>query len=79
MPQRRFQIFSVWRPISHPAYDSPLALCDYRSVKVQEDTFPLKLVVSKLEIEILVVRYNENHKWGYFYGVTPEEVILIKW
>lgn len=76
--QRRFQILSFWRPISHAAYDSPLVLCDYKTVNMQEDTVPMTTVRPEGEVEVVAVKYSENHKWGYFYGVTPGEVVLIK-
>ena len=79
--QRRFQIINLWRPISHPALDWPLGLCDYRSVDPKTDTFPLALIYpnSDYEGETMAVSYNEKQKWKYFRGVTPEEFILIKW
>ncbi|KAF9525714.1 hypothetical protein CPB83DRAFT_795818 [Crepidotus variabilis] len=77
-PERRFQILSFWRPLSHAAYDSPLVLCDYKSVNEQEDWVSLTTVRPHEEVEVVAVKYNENHKWGYYYGVTPEEVVFIK-
>ncbi|KAK3377121.1 hypothetical protein B0T24DRAFT_648779 [Lasiosphaeria ovina] len=32
----RFQIINVWKPLRGPVYNSPLAVCDYRTVK-QDD------------------------------------------
>lgn len=32
----RYQIVNVWRPISHPASDFPLAVIDYRSTKPED-------------------------------------------
>lgn len=40
--QRRYQLINVWRPISHPATDFPLAVVDWRS------TSPRDLVEVKL-------------------------------
>ncbi|KAF8064040.1 hypothetical protein FPV67DRAFT_1503302 [Lyophyllum atratum] len=76
--RRRFQIINLWRPISHPALDWPLGLCDYGSVDPDTDTFPVALVYPDHEGETLGVKYNPNQKWKYFRGVTPEEAILIK-
>jgi hypothetical protein len=77
--KRRFQIINLWRPISNPAIDWPLALCDYRSVDVNKDTFPVALIYPDREGETMGVNYNPNQKWKYFYGVTPDEFVLIKW
>ncbi|PPQ89617.1 hypothetical protein CVT25_012533 [Psilocybe cyanescens] len=75
--EKRFQIINLWRPISHPAVDWPLALCDYRSVG-PNDTVPVALVYDDHEGETLGVKYNENYKWKYLHGMTPDEVVLIK-
>jgi hypothetical protein len=75
--QRRFQVVNIWRPISHPAFDWPLALCDYRTVG-HHDTFPVTLTYAEGQTEIFVIKYNKNQKWGYYYGMTPDEALLIK-
>ncbi|KDR70145.1 hypothetical protein GALMADRAFT_230141 [Galerina marginata CBS 339.88] len=76
--ERRFQLINIWRPISHPAIDWPLALCDFRSVNPDTDTFPMTLVFPDHEGEVMGVQYNENHKWKYLHGMTPDEIVLIK-
>ncbi|KAG6872353.1 hypothetical protein C0995_010520 [Termitomyces sp. Mi166 len=75
--KRRLQIINLWRPISHPALDWPLTLCDYRSVD-PEDTIPIALLYPDREGETLGVKYNPHQKWKYFRDVTPDEAILIK-
>jgi len=75
--EKRFQIINLWRPIGHPAIDWPLALCDYRSV-APNDTYPVALVYPDREGETLGVKYNENYKWKYLHGMTPDEIVLIK-
>lgn len=77
--KKRFQIINVWRPIQVTALEWPLALCDYRSVDVENDTLPVALVFPDREGETLEVKYNPNHKWKYLRGMTPEEAVLIKW
>ena len=77
--ERRFQIINLWRPIASPAIDWPLALCDYRSVDFKRDTFPVARISPESTGETMGIQYNENHKWKYLYGMTPEEIVLIKW
>jgi hypothetical protein len=77
--ERRFQIINLWRPIANPALDWPLGLCDYRSVDPKKDMFPIALIYPDHEGETMGVRFNENHKWKYVHGMTPEEFVLIKW
>ncbi|KAG6819920.1 hypothetical protein H0H93_007391 [Arthromyces matolae] len=76
--KRRFQIINIWRPISHPALDWPLGLCDYRSVDPANDTIPIALIYPDREGETLGVKYNPEQKWKYFRGMTPDEAVLIK-
>jgi hypothetical protein len=76
--ERRFQIINLWRPIANPALDWPLALCDYRSVDFKKDTFPTARISAESTGETLGIQYNENHKWKYLRGMTPEEIVLIK-
>ncbi|KDR70135.1 hypothetical protein GALMADRAFT_144817 [Galerina marginata CBS 339.88] len=76
--EHRFQIINLWRPISHPAVDWPLALCDWRSVNPTTDTFPMALIYPDREGEIMGVQHNDNHRWKYLHGMTPDEIVLLK-
>ena len=77
--EHRFQIINIWRPISHAAYDWPLALCDYRTVDPEVDLVPMDLIYPDRKGESSAVGYNPNHKWKYLRGMEPEEFVLIKW
>ncbi len=77
--KHRFQIINVWRPIGVPALELPLALCDFRSVDPKNDVFPVALVYPDREGETLSVKHSPNHKWKYVRGMTPNDVVLIKW
>ncbi|KAH9024066.1 hypothetical protein EDB85DRAFT_292773 [Lactarius pseudohatsudake] len=76
--QRRFQIINLWRPIHHAAYDWPLALCDFNSVDRSRDLVPHTLKYPDRDGETYGVQWNENHRWKYVRGMTPEEGVLIK-
>lgn len=77
--KRRFQIINLWRPISHPALEWPLALCDFRSIDQKNDLVPVTLRYPDRDGETFGVGFNPNHKWKYVRGMTPEEFVLIKW
>jgi hypothetical protein len=73
----RVQIINLWRPIRGPLLDSPLAVCDARTVK------PNELVASDLVYpnrvgETYSVKYNPDHQWFYVPGMTVDEVLLLK-
>ncbi|EKM75015.1 hypothetical protein AGABI1DRAFT_116593 [Agaricus bisporus var. burnettii JB137-S8] len=76
--KRRFQIINLWRPIENPALDWPLALCDFRSVDMESDLFPVTTLFPTHTGETMAVKYNPKHQWKYQHGTTPDEVVLIK-
>jgi len=76
----RFQILNLWRPLGHPAFAWPLALCDYRTVKTDRDLAAVtRIAMDGTEGETFAVKHSEEHQWMYLRGMTPEEVVLIKW
>jgi hypothetical protein len=77
--KHRYQIINLWRPISHPADDFPLALCDYRSINWDTDLVPTTVKFPNRDGETFNVKYNQEHKWKYVRGMRPEEGVLIKW
>lgn len=74
----RWQIINIWRPISHPAVDWPLAFCDYRSVNPDNDLVVLALVHHGHEGENYHLKYNPEHRWVYKRAMDTEDVVLIK-
>lgn len=76
--ERRFQIINLWRPIENPAYDWPLAFCDYRSVDPKNDFTPSTLKYPEYDGETMNVKFNPQHKWKYVRGMAPDELVLIK-
>ncbi|MDM5179165.1 CmcJ/NvfI family oxidoreductase [Massilia sp. DJPM01] len=77
---RRFQIINIWRPLLAPVRNFPLALCDYRSLDVGTD-----LVATQLHFpawlkdrENYSLKYNPGHRWYYWEGMTPGEVVVFK-
>jgi hypothetical protein len=78
---KRFQIINLWRPIYNPAWQLPLAFCEFESVADQEggDFVPSTLKYPDRDGETLAVKYNPQHRWKYLAGMTPDEFALIKW
>ena len=77
--RNRFRIINLWRPISHPAVDWPLVLCDYRSLDVDDDLKEVMLVSDARESQILYLKYNPMHRWVYKSAMDPEDFVLLKW
>ncbi|KAF9263805.1 hypothetical protein L218DRAFT_864088 [Marasmius fiardii PR-910] len=77
--KRRFQLINIWRPISHPAWDHPLALCDYRSVDMDKDLVLVDLKVSEeITDETYEINFNPKQEWKYLRGMRTDEVVLFK-
>jgi hypothetical protein len=89
----RFICFSLWRALSPPPQDMPLALCDGRSVRHDEGTANTKVDVDEIPtgdalfapiegeedmVAATIFHHSANHRWWYFPDMTPDEVIFIK-
>jgi hypothetical protein len=81
-PVRRFAHYNVWRVLSPPPQDVPLALCDSRSVFRSDviDADSISDIPGKPESSsiVVVVRYNRLHRWSYFADMNRDEVLLFK-
>jgi hypothetical protein len=90
---RRFIAFSLWRALSPPPQDMPLAICEGRSVRDDEGTANTKVDVDEIPtgdalfapIEgeenmsaATIFHHSPAHRWWYFPDMTPEEVIFLK-
>ena len=73
----RVQIINLWRPIRGPLLDSPLAVCDARTVKPNE-LVAADLVYPNRIGETYSVKYNSGHQWFYVPRMTADEILLLK-
>ena len=81
-PARRVIGFNIWRVISQPPQDVPLAVCDARSLS-PADLVPADAIFDSKDapewsFEALLVRHNPAQHWVYFSGMSPEEVLVFK-
>jgi hypothetical protein len=89
----RFIAFSLWRALSPPPQDMPLALCDGRTVRDDEGTHNTKVDVDVIPTgnalfapipneenmaAATIFHHSPDHRWWYFADMIPEEVIFIK-
>jgi hypothetical protein len=75
--RRRVAIVNLWRPITSPVRDSPLAVCDARSV-APSDLIASDLVYRDRRGETYNVTYNPEHRWFYVPAMKADEVLLLK-
>lgn len=73
----RVQIINLWRPIKGPLLDSPLAVCDARTVKPGE-LVPSDLVYPHRIGETYSVKFSPEHQWFYVPRMTADEILLLK-
>jgi len=74
--------YNVWRVLTPPPQDVPLAVCDSRSVDpgdlvAADAIFDVK-DAPEWSFEGLVIKYNPAHRWSYFSNMTPDEVLVFK-
>jgi len=74
---QRFMEINVWRPITGPLEDAPLAVCDARTI-APDDLIASDLINRDKIGETYAVARNPAHRWFYFPKMQPDEVILIK-
>jgi hypothetical protein len=75
--KHRFAVVNVWRPISGPVRESPLAVCDARTIAPQ-DLVKSDLVYRDRVGETYAVTFNPQHRWYYVPDMQPDEALLIK-
>jgi hypothetical protein len=89
---RRAMLTSLWRAVSPPPQDTPLAVLDYRSVADDEGVPNLLLFVDRLpdpdDVPEIpdpdahpagsVFEHRAGHRWWYFPSMVPGEVLLLK-
>lgn len=89
----RFICFSLWRVLSDPPQNWPLALCDGSSVGDDEGTHNTKVDVDEIPtgdalfapiegeedmVAATIFHHSPDHRWYYYPDMTRDEVILIK-
>jgi len=75
--QHRFAVINVWRPISGPVRESPLAVCDAQSL-TQQDFVAMDLRYRDRTGEVYAVAFNPNHRWFYFPHMQTNEALFLK-
>jgi hypothetical protein len=75
--QHRFMEINVWRPIRGPVQESPLAVCDARSL-TQQDFVAMDLKYRDRTGEVYSLAFNPNHRWFYFPHMQANEALLLK-
>jgi hypothetical protein len=73
----RFAIVNVWRSIKAPVLDTPLAVCDARSVDVA-DLIEAEVRYTQRIGEIYLAKYATRQRWAYFSAMDRHEALVFK-
>jgi hypothetical protein len=82
-PHTRVAQYNVWRALSAPPQDVPLALCDARSL-AREDCIAADAIFDppggapEWSFESYVIAANPAHRWHWFSDLTADEAIVFK-
>jgi hypothetical protein len=74
---RRYSIVNVWRSIKGPVLDTPLAVCDARTV-LAADLVSSDVRYPRRTGEIYVALHSPLHRWSYFSAMDRHEALVFK-
>ena len=79
---KRWQHINLWRPITRPPHDYPLAVCDARTIAAG-DAVPVIAHTETRAAGVFMFEtngylHNPDHRWCYFSDMTPDEVLVFK-
>ncbi|GAB7348199.1 hypothetical protein MBLNU459_g6203t1 [Dothideomycetes sp. NU459] len=69
----RFQCVNIWKPITGPVRDWPLAMCDPRTVKPANDFEACDLVYPDYVVENRQLYFRPEQRWFYMRDQQPHE------
>ena len=75
--KRRVAFFNVWKPLSRPVEELPLAMCD-ATTHDEADMLLMDLKYRERTGEIYVMRHSPQHRWYYFSNMQPDQALLLK-
>jgi hypothetical protein len=72
--QSRYEVINIWRSIGGPVAESPLAVCDARSIREEE----IIATEEGVKHEVYMFNFSPRHQWFYFPAMKNDEVLLFK-
>jgi hypothetical protein len=79
----RYAHFNVWRALTPPPQDVPLAVCDARSVSPQDllvadAVFDPPGGAPEWSFESWLIAHNPAHRWVWFPAMTRDEALIFR-
>jgi hypothetical protein len=76
--EERYWIVNVWRPITGPVEQKPLALCDVRSMHGDDFVAADIKFPTGRNGQVMAIKHRDSHRWFYFPAMTVDEVLIFK-
>lgn len=74
---QRFAIVNIWRSIRGKVMDTPLAVCDARTISAK-DLVVTDILYPHRSGEIYLVQQSSRHAWAYFSEMDSHEALVFK-
>jgi hypothetical protein len=79
---RRSAQYNVWRALTPPPQDVPLAVCDARSIAA-EDLIAADAIFDRdgkvaFSFEALLLRHDARQRWFFYSNMGPDEALVFK-
>ncbi|HEX4245645.1 MAG TPA: CmcJ/NvfI family oxidoreductase [Acidimicrobiales bacterium] len=78
----RYALYNMWRAVSAPPQDFPLAVCDARTVAADDEVTITAITEERgagsIRHDTTGYVYNAAHRWHYYPDMTRDEVIMFK-
>ncbi len=79
---RRVALYNLWRCLSDPPQDAPLAVCDARSIDPADEVTITAITevlgVGEMRHDTTSYTHNAAHRWHYFPDMRRDEVLIFK-
>ena len=80
--ERRFVAYNIWRVLTPPPQDVPLAVCDARTATPEDVTVGDAVIDAPNEperrFESSLYHANPRHRWFWFSNMRPDEALVFK-
>ena len=77
----RHAMYNMWRAVTPPPQDFPLAVCDARSVAPGDEVTVTAITrerAGEIRHDTTGYLHNGTHRWHYYADMTPAEVLIFK-
>lgn len=80
--ERRFVAYNIWRVLTPPPQDVPLALCDARTASTEDVTVGDAVIdapnAPERRFESSLYHANPGHRWFWFSDMRQDEALVFK-